>query len=451
MTRWTKFVRELLARSLSDRKGGITVMTAMSLTALMGFAGLGTEASYWYVKQRSMQGAVDAASFTAAAALMNGETVTAGQPATGTPVNSAKAIAAQYGFVDGANGVTVTVNSPPTPGTPNAGNAKAVEVIIQQTQTPLLSALFMSNGPTIAGRAVSIYGTSCSSGSCGCILSLDRGNVVDVSNSGATVNIPTCSMYINSNDTHGALSMSGSTASITAYSTYIVGNTFITGGAHLTDSNGTHVLTASPVSDPYAGEQIPSDGGCHASGTNYNAPSGSTNIQPCTLGGVITYNGGITVNAGSTLNLAAGTYIMNGGSFNVNGGTITGDGVTIILTGPGGSSDATVNITGGSTVTLNENSPPAQDGLTFFQDPNASGGTNSFSGNAAQNINGAIYMPNELVNFSGGATTGGAQCTELIAYQITFSGSTTFSNNCSGTGVKSFGNGSGTASVTLVE
>jgi hypothetical protein len=41
------------------------------------------------------------------------------------------------------------------------------------------------------------------------------------------------------------------------------------------------------------------------------------------------------------------------------------------------------------------------------------------------------------VNYSGGAPTGGAICTQLIADTITFSGAATFNNNCTGTGTRS--------------
>src|SRR5579872_2992257 len=92
-------------RLLSDRKGGVAVMTAMSLTSLLGFAGLGTEATLWYVAKRNMQGATDAAAYTAAIAEGAGQDGTAFTAA-------AKAVAKQYGFADGSGGVLVTVNNP---------------------------------------------------------------------------------------------------------------------------------------------------------------------------------------------------------------------------------------------------------------------------------------------------------------------------------------------------
>jgi hypothetical protein len=92
-------------------------------------------------------------------------------------------------------------------------------------------------------------------------------------------------------------------------------------------------------------------------------------------------------------------------------------------------------------------------GLAFFQDRNApQGSANNFSGGTGQNITGAIYFPNEGISYTGSTSTSGAKCTQLIALTLSFSGSSTFNSNCTGTGVKSIGGSSGsTGQVALVE
>src|SRR5947209_7289401 len=45
----------------TDRTGGVTIILALSLPAMIGFAGLGTEAAKWYLTRRTMQGAADTA------------------------------------------------------------------------------------------------------------------------------------------------------------------------------------------------------------------------------------------------------------------------------------------------------------------------------------------------------------------------------------------------------
>src|SRR6185312_5548496 len=74
MTKLTKCFAQLAARAARDPSGTISVMAAISLTAIIGFAGLGTEASYWYVQKRHMQSAADSASFTAVADMKAGDT-----------------------------------------------------------------------------------------------------------------------------------------------------------------------------------------------------------------------------------------------------------------------------------------------------------------------------------------------------------------------------------------
>src|SRR5258708_6627535 len=49
------------------RSGAIAVMTALTLPLLLGFGSLGVEVGHWYLSQRQMQGAADAAAISAAA------------------------------------------------------------------------------------------------------------------------------------------------------------------------------------------------------------------------------------------------------------------------------------------------------------------------------------------------------------------------------------------------
>src|SRR5437879_4868636 len=111
----------LAARFLRDSRGATTALVAVSLLGLLGFAGAATETGVWYVTKRNLQGAADAAAFGAALASGGGNTVLK---------TEAKTISTRYGYVDGTNGVTVTVNKPPKTGR-FTGNTNAVEVIIQ--------------------------------------------------------------------------------------------------------------------------------------------------------------------------------------------------------------------------------------------------------------------------------------------------------------------------------
>ena len=77
-------------------------MMALLLPVLIGGMGLGFEVTNWYLKTRDMQNAADAAAIAAASNNSSNYDV------------EAKAVAAQYGFVDGQDNVTVTASNTAT-------------------------------------------------------------------------------------------------------------------------------------------------------------------------------------------------------------------------------------------------------------------------------------------------------------------------------------------------
>jgi Flp pilus assembly protein TadG len=89
-----------LAALLRDQRGNTLVPMAFSLPVLAGMMGLAGETTYWYLHQRAMQNAADAAAIAAA---------TNGGPSYAAAAN---AVAAQYGFTGG--NVRVTATNPPT-------------------------------------------------------------------------------------------------------------------------------------------------------------------------------------------------------------------------------------------------------------------------------------------------------------------------------------------------
>ena len=86
-------------RLRADQRGAVSVMMGFLLIPLVGALGLGFEVSYWYLTARGMQNAADAAAVAAA---------TNGGANYGV---EAKAVAAQYGFVDGTNNISVKASN----------------------------------------------------------------------------------------------------------------------------------------------------------------------------------------------------------------------------------------------------------------------------------------------------------------------------------------------------
>src|SRR6195256_5602401 len=132
---------------LRDCRGAVAVMLAIALSAIVGFAGLGSEVASWYYTKRAMQGAADSAATTAAAALA--AATPSGSPVTSTQLtNAGRSVAATFNFANGTASTTVAVNNPPaTTANLNACSSPFsafncyVEVIITQPQTALLSAV----------------------------------------------------------------------------------------------------------------------------------------------------------------------------------------------------------------------------------------------------------------------------------------------------------------------
>lgn len=134
-----------LIRSLgSDRGGAVAVMFALSATVLIGFVGLGAEVALWYIDKRAAQGAADTAAYSALIAYHAGDTADF--------ADTARAVAAQYGFINTAGGVSVAINQPPQSG-PYSSDPTAIEVVISVPEIPLFSKFFLA-APGVAARAV---------------------------------------------------------------------------------------------------------------------------------------------------------------------------------------------------------------------------------------------------------------------------------------------------------
>jgi Flp pilus assembly protein TadG len=441
-------LRLCFARMLGDPAGSTAVIIALALSAIVGFAGLGTETASWYFIKRSMQGAADSAAATAAAELAASSSATIDQMRS-----SARSVASRFGFANGTGSTTVTVNNPPASG---GYDNTYVEVVISQPQTALLSAVFLSSGPTITSRAVAHANKQ--AGDSGCVLALSGASVADVSlNGGVALSFSNCALYDNSPLTGGstaALTMS-SNSSLTASAAYIVGGQ--TSNANVTTTDG--VFTGvNPAADPYASVTMPTATSCDQ---NNNLHNPSQTIIP--IGGTYVFCGNVAMDANGntpTLILSAGTYIFACGSnLTMTSGTLTAiTGVTLVFERacPGhnaASSPGVISVSGNANLNITAPTSGTTAGIAIFQEryPTPAATTcngsncNSLGGGGTLNITGAAYFPNNPVSYSGGSGGGGAsQCTQLIANTITFSGNATFNNNCTGTGVQQINYTNGT-------
>ncbi len=127
-----------------DEAGAIAILTALALVMLIGLVALALDVGMWYRTNRALQNAADAA--VIAAATNN----------TGTYQAEAKAVAAKYGFVDGAGGITVTaLNNQTCPD----GTTDCYKVTVARSTAPkFFSPVLGSFSPALAGAAMASNG-----------------------------------------------------------------------------------------------------------------------------------------------------------------------------------------------------------------------------------------------------------------------------------------------------
>src|SRR5262245_30552923 len=115
--------RRLRGRFWREEAGGISIMYAIVLPALLGLVGLGVETGFWYVEKRTLQTQADAGALAGVWELAwNRE-----DEITPSATNEAE----RNGFPNNPAFTTITVNHPPVSGD-EAGNQAAIEVIVTQ-------------------------------------------------------------------------------------------------------------------------------------------------------------------------------------------------------------------------------------------------------------------------------------------------------------------------------
>lgn len=389
-----------------SRQGAVAIMMGFMLVVMIGISALGVEMGFAYYKQRQMQSAADAA------ALGAGIAIGKGYPAD--VALQARALTAAVGYVDGADDVTVTVNRPPATGA-HAADPNAVEVLVSQPQTLSLVTLFRSGLFTIRVRAVSIQTNTGSF----CVLGLDTAasGAVRIKNNGVVSSID-CGVGVNSSS-NTALILNNNARIDGPVS--VVGNWSLANGAALTYETPPYPRhNASALQDPYQTVALPG-----ALGPLQFQPPCPLTICPTLQPGH--YLLGLNY-SGKTLNLNQGVYYIDTKLQLSNNVTVNATGgVTIVING-----NYAMNI--GNNVTFNitapANGPTA--GLAFASIRTATSTvTQKFANNVILNLNGAIYFPNQIVQFDNNATITSGACGQVIARVVELQNNANLKNQCS--------------------
>ncbi len=412
-----------------DRRGSYSVMAALMLPVVVGFTGLGTEAGLWFYTHQTMQSAADGAAFSAAVAHSQGNT-------TGFR-NDATAVAARYGFSDGSAGTLVTVNRPPLSG-PNTGDANAVEVIIRQPQQRLFSSVLASGPLAISARAVA----TAAAANVACILGLDptAANTVQLINNSVLPD-PNCGVASNSSHASGISILNNAivAAPITSHGGIAAAN-----NAQLLGS--PNQSNAAPIPDPYAAADAGMPPPCSAQNTT-GINNGSRTLQPDVYVGGVGYAhfcAGFNFQNNFQVTLQPGVYFVDTRMIVTNNAVLRGDGVTLVVNG-----NYAINLGNNAVIDLSAPTSGPTAGLVFFGSRTGTPTVQqTFSNNTIFDLTGAVYFPNQIINFNNNGTTaptGG--CTQVIGRMIRLSNNVSIRANCNGTGTSQMAVNGGGASL----
>jgi hypothetical protein len=436
--------------SLGNR-GTVAVMMAVCAPLVLATVGLGIEASGWAVNQQGwMQRTADMAAIAGALAYSTGVSAQTSvtEAAYVAEVNIPGA-AANPGGTRSWNGTTqairdnVVANNVITTGIVSgvkSASDVAVSATIQYTVPLFLSAVAMKQ----SNASITLSATATAENIPGqigkyCVLTLDVASTAGTEfENGAAVNLAACGIQVNALGAD-ALYLTGG-ADLIANSVTVSGNYSMDNGAVMTVS-GTTATGAAPGVNPYAGVAIPTPAACTPANTNLSFIAGQ-NIPAGT------YCNGLTVDYG-TVTMGPGVIIVDGGNFHPTGGSTVNaaNGTTIVLTGSSGSNVGTSQIDNGVTINLVAPTTGTTKGIAIIQDPRAGTATSNMAGGASVNITGALVFPSSVVDFSNG-TSNNSSCTQLIAFQVVFTGGAKFGNNCTGTGTSGIG---ATTATSLVQ
>lgn len=386
-------------------------MFALMAPMFVGGLGLGMETGLWYVDQRNIQNASDASALAAAA-----------DGTASNYANVANAVAAQYGFQNGVNGVTVTPSNTAT--CPSGGNNCYSVAITMKQQLYLLPVVGYSGNTTINGSAAQAIQAAATATANGvthqyCILTLSTISASLDTNGAPKANLAGCNIM-----SDGGATCNG----------HNLGATY---GDAAGTNNGCGVTETSDVSavkDPYAklANNIPNNPcssypqeDSHGGGLpNTNKFSGSVNWS-----GNVVICGDMQLTGDLTINAPAGaTIVIENGQLDTNGYTIqtaNGSGATIVFSGTNGGS-YTHSPTGGGTLNIQAPTSGPWAGVAVYQDPNITSGVDiNYTGNSPTfDITGLIYLPNSNVSMSGAINKSayGASCIVMVAYTLLING-----------------------------
>ena len=404
----------------NNRKGIFIVVAAVMLAALFGFLAVATDTGWLFHQRRLMQTAADAGALYGAQQIRRGKRGTAA--VEDYLDHGAFKGTADNGFTHDADGIVVTVDSPPVTGN-YVNNDRAVEVTICQEQRTFFMPVLGVYSADVCARAVAGYLGQ----SEGCIYALNptiEKALYVHSNTTATVE---CGVIVNSSNAKGLYVASNSCLWTTSAS--------VNGPSVEADDNDTcDYSTGTAISvepstlmpqepDPLIGLGVPPevDYGCWENNTyEVKLPADVNRLEPNRR-----WCGGLLIDCATcgTITLPSGNYVIAGGSLTITGSTtvVHGSEVMFYVTDfPA----MVVNADGiliGSGATVNFSAPTSGDfeGILMYVDNDLyeSDGHSldiDFQSGVTADLNGALYTAKGTVMVHSG-TSGTSTSADGIA------------------------------------
>jgi Flp pilus assembly protein TadG len=422
-----RFIRALRAH----RKGVVALWVAVSAPVLMASVGLGIQAAQMAVTRAELQVATDAAAVAGALALGSSGSVEVG-------ANAAADVAEVNGVAGTASRVWDTGNKILSDGnvtvTIGIGVTSSTYTAVTVTASRSINGAFAMLVGGSATATISATSTADSmpgnTGGQPCLLALGTTSSAITMSGSTQVTGHNCTIRSN-----GGITMSGS-GTIDVPAIYAGGAITRTGSFNI---SGDQNPNSGTITDPF-----PNYAPLQSALATLSPGSGGRFQLSGSNGGTIspgTYSS-INVSGSGNLTMSPGLYVINGDISFSGSGKLIGSGVTIISSG-------SIQISGSSSVELSAPDASATSGgVPGVLYASTTTRANAVSGSTGMPVSGLIYTPHAALTFTGSSAING--CTELVAWTITMTGSSSTEANCATYGLPSYGSVPGSSSARLV-
>lgn len=414
-------------KAIREEKGQTLVLTALCMSAMIGFMALALDVGVLFHARRCLQTAADAAAVAGAMDYLYNQSATSAETAACTAAsNNGVSGNCTTGLCTSGSGNQICINLPPQSG-PNTGTSGTfVEAIVRvPTQT------FFSKSLPVGARAVAALPTNGSA----CIwVMAPTGNAFDVQGS-YDIESPDCGIYVNSN-TSDAMNVKGNGGTVNAAFIDVVGNSQLQHQTSPTPATMNSGVRQTPWGSGLSGPNYnaTSNNPCQVSNTVTGATINATTTIPAALNGVVCFSGGNTNNPpaiSGTVSLpgasAGVVYVFENGVEIKTGATVTvGNPVsysTSTNTFATPVSGAMLDLGGGklmqdSNSLLNVYAPDTgtYNGIAIFQPPTNTNQLTVQFGSNNETLDGYIYAPGAEVYLHDSG--GGVTATGLVSNQL---------------------------------